>query len=241
MNRTLVVSDLHGIYPLWRQIIESLDETDTLYILGDCGDRGRDGWKIICEALKDPRVVYIRGNHDQMLLDSWREEWYGEDFQCWMSNGGWETYDNMLMCDNYENYLIQLAKTKLYHCYVNKEGQRIHLSHAGFTLMEDDAIPHRDDLLWDREHCLDHCNWWPEENPTDYMVHGHTPVKSSTFKYAILKEPNRYKANETFTVVRYAHGHKIGIDGGCFATGKCAVLDLDTLTETIFEIPNFIP
>jgi hypothetical protein len=107
--------------------------------------------------------------------------------------------------------------------------------------MEDDAIPRRDDLLWDREHCLDHCNWWPEENPTDYMVHGHTPVKSSIFKYAILKEPNRYKANETFTVVRYAHGHKICIDGGCFALGRCAVLDLDTLTETVFEIPNFNP
>ena len=75
MNKTFAVADLHGQYNLWHQIIESLDETDILYVLGDCGDRGPDGWKIIKEALADPRVVYIRGNHDQMLLDSWKTEW----------------------------------------------------------------------------------------------------------------------------------------------------------------------
>ena len=143
--------------------------------------------------------------------------------------------NDVLMDVNYEIYLAQLAKTKLYHCYKNKKGQKIHLSHAGFTLHENDEIPNSKDLLWDREHCWDRCNWWPEENPNDYIVHGHTPTRSSTFKNLLYGAPDQYKLNESATVIRYAHGHKIGIDAGAFSTNKCALLDLDTLQETIFE------
>ena len=234
MNKVYAVADLHGMYNLWRQIIESLDETDTLYVLGDCGDRGPDGWKIIKEALADPRIVYIRGNHDQMLLDSWRTEW--RDNYLWFSNGGYETWDALMMDEKHEIYLMQLARTKLYHCYENKGGKKIHLSHAGFTLHENDEIPNSEDLLWDRDHCWDWCNWWPEENPNDYVVHGHTPTRSSTFKNLLYGAPEQYKLNESATVVRYAHGHKIGIDAGAFSTNQVAILDLDTLQDLTIEI-----
>jgi serine/threonine protein phosphatase 1 len=120
MNKTYAIADIHGQYNLWRQIIESLDKTDTLYVLGDCGDRGLDGWKIIKEALKDPRVIYIRGNHDQMLLDSWKDEWCGYDYYLWMSNGGYSTFDSLMQDTNHEIFLKELARTKLYHCYENR-------------------------------------------------------------------------------------------------------------------------
>lgn len=228
MNKTFCIADLHGMYNLWRQVIESLDETDTLYVLGDCGDRGPDGWKIIKEALADPRVVYIRGNHDEMLLEAWRSDW--RDTYRWLVNGGYETYNDVLMDANYEIYLIQLAKSKLYHCYENKEGQRIHLSHAGFTLTQNDEIPDKEELLWGREHINDHCVWWSEENPNDYIVHGHTYCASGRFD-RVAKE-----LNETRTVGRYCGGHKICIDGRSFMYNKIAMLDLDTLKETVFEI-----
>ena len=238
MNKVYAVADLHGMYNLWRQVIDSLDETDTLYMLGDAADRGPDGWKIIKEALTDKRVIYIRGNHDQMLLDAWRYDWASDDYYMWMYNGGYETFDALIQDEKYETYLIQLARTKLYHCYENKEGKKIHLSHAGFTLLENDEIPNKDDLLWDRYHIDDHCDWWSEENPNDYVVHGHTPTRSSTFKNLLYGAPEEYKLNESATVIRYAHGHKIGIDAGAFSTNKCALLDLDTLQETIFEITD---
>ena len=229
MNRTFAVADLHGIYPLWRQIIESLDETDTLYVLGDCGDRGPNGWKIIKEALADPRVIYIRGNHDQMLLDSWRSEW--RDNYLWFSNGGYETWDALMMDEKYEIYLTQLAKTKLYHCYENKNGKKIHLSHAGFTLMENNEIPSVEDLLWDREHIDMNCAWWPKENPNDYIVHGHTYCASRTC-FGLVDT----KLNDSHTVGRYCYGHKICIDGRSFLTNKIAILDLDTLQDLTIEI-----
>ena len=236
MNKSYAVSDLHGNLKLWDGIKMFLDESDTLYMLGDATDRGPHGWLILQEALKDPRVVYIRGNHDQFILDAWRSDWL--DTHLWFWNGGYETYETLMMDGQHEKTLIQLARTKLYHCYVNKEGQRIHLSHAGFTLMENDEIPDKEDLLWDREHIRDRCDWWPVENPTDYVVHGHTFCGSrSCFSYI------EAEVNETQTVGRYAHGHKICIDGRSFQYNQCALLDLDTLQETIVlttttEMPN---
>ena len=238
MNKTYAVADLHGMYNLWRQVYESLDESDTLYILGDCGDRGPDGWKIIKETLRDPRIVYIRGNHDQMILDSWRTEWC--DAYIWIYNGGYETYNSLLADPDHELYLIELAKTKLYHCYENKEGKKIHLSHAGFTLHENDETPHKEDLLWDRDHIDDHCDWWPEENPNDYVVHGHTGCVSSVFKRSSFAFGD-IEFNKSRTLCRYAHGHKICIDGRAFLSQTIARLDLDTLEEKVFFDSDAFP
>ena len=233
MGRVFAVADLHGVYPLWEQISNYLQEDDKIFVLGDCGDRCRDGWKLIKEVLRDPRAIYIRGNHDQFILDAWRSEW--RDTYLWFCNGGYETYDSVLQDENSEIYLIELSKTKLYHCYENKNGQRIHLSHAGFTLMENNVIPHNYDLLWDRYHITDGCGWWPESNPNDYVVHGHTWCGSrSTFGHI------ETQLNDNKTVGRYCHGRKICIDGRSFRYGRCALLDLDTLTEIEFSIPNFI-
>ena len=229
MIRTFAVADIHGQYNLWRQVIESLDETDTLYILGDCGDRGPDGWKIIKEALKDPRVVYIRGNHDQMLLDSWKEEWSGYDYYLWMSNGGYSTFETLVQDTNHEIFLKELARTKLYHCYENKDEKKIHLSHAGFTLMKNDEIPNSEDLLWDRYHIEDKCEWWSKTNPNDYVVHGHSFCASHSC-FGLIS----IKLNKTKTVGRYCNGHKICIDGRCFSRNQIAMLDLDSLEERIF-------
>ena len=225
-------ADLHGMYNLWKQIKEHLKIDDKLYILGDCGDRGPDGWKIIKEALADPRVVYIRGNHDQMLLDCWKSEWH--DNYLWFYNGGYETFDSILQDENSEKYLIQLARTKLYHCYENKNGQKIHLSHAGFTLHENNETPNKEDLLWDRNHIYDRCDWWPKENPNDYVVHGHTGCVSSTFKRRYAPEGDMIW-NKSMTMLKYAHGHKICIDGRCFTRNQIALLDLDSLEETVFH------
>ena len=227
MNKTYAVADLHGQYNLWRQVIEYLDDSDTLYILGDCGDRGPDGWKIIKEALKDPRVIYIRGNHDQFLIDSWQADWRLDGL--WYYNGGYETFEAASADQWADEYVGMLSRTQYYAKYENTNGQTIHLSHAGFTLMQDDATPLKDDLLWDRYHIGDQCSWWPIENPNDYVVHGHTFCASRS-AFAFIDT----KLNKSKTVGRYCHGHKICIDGRCFLNHRIALLDLDTLTETVF-------
>ena len=227
-----VISDLHGVYKLWEKIKNYLKPEDTLYILGDCADRGPDGWKIIKEVLKDPRTIYIRGNHDQFILDCWKSDW--RDCNLWFYNGGYETYESIALDENAEIFLKELSKSTFYQCYINDKGQRFHLSHAGFTLLEGDNIPDNEDLLWDRYHIDDMCNWWIRENPNDYVVHGHTGCVSSIFKRNSIVMDMEF--NKTKTLCRYAHGHKICIDGRSFISNKIAMLNLDTLKEIVFSI-----
>ena len=64
-----VTTDLHGNGLLWRKIKEKLNIDDTLYFLGDAIDRGPDGLYIMLNMLNDPRVTYIKGNHEQFAID----------------------------------------------------------------------------------------------------------------------------------------------------------------------------
>ena len=68
MNKTYAVSDIHGMKPLWDQIMKYLDPNDTLYCLGDCADRGNDGWEIIKDAIADKRVINPRWYHELAKL-----------------------------------------------------------------------------------------------------------------------------------------------------------------------------
>ena len=45
------ISDLHGRYDRYEKVLEKIQDTDELYVLGDCIDRGKDGLKILNETL----------------------------------------------------------------------------------------------------------------------------------------------------------------------------------------------
>ena len=66
MKRTFACSDLHGQLDLWKQIKSFLNPEDTVYFLGDAGDRGPDGWELIKAIANDSQVVYLKGNHEDM-------------------------------------------------------------------------------------------------------------------------------------------------------------------------------
>ena len=66
------VSDLHGCYDRYRQLLDKLDlgEQDTLYVLGDALDRGPEGFQILSDMASRPQVVGLLGNHEAMALDA---------------------------------------------------------------------------------------------------------------------------------------------------------------------------
>ena len=55
-----VVSDLHGCYDKYREMIEklALKESDLLYVLGDVVDRGPDGIRILLDMNERSNVVF---------------------------------------------------------------------------------------------------------------------------------------------------------------------------------------
>lgn len=71
---TYCISDIHGNINLWCQIKDFINpKEDKLICLGDCADRGLDGWEIITDVLRGVHegwITYVRGNHEQMLINA---------------------------------------------------------------------------------------------------------------------------------------------------------------------------
>jgi serine/threonine protein phosphatase 1 len=95
--KTFVVGDIHGRRAQLASLLEALPRetaSDTLVFLGDLIDRGPDAPGVVSDILamhrENPeRVVTLRGNHEQMMLD-----FIDEDSRLWLSpvTGGEQTF-----------------------------------------------------------------------------------------------------------------------------------------------------
>ena len=229
---TYAVSDLHGCKVFYDAIKAVIKPEDIVYCLGDAGDRGPQPWETLKVCLDDPQFIYIRGNHDEMLLEVMRDALFQDrgpwktysNLQILAYNGGYETYEGWMEEDEYNQrkYYDKLSATPLTALYGNKDNKGIYLCHAGGT----PGIPEqweKDEVLWSRDHFEDE---WPEGRENDYVVHGHTPV--SNF---------RDKDDENlFDVYRYAGGHKINIDTGAKWSGRACLFNLDTMDAIYLEL-----
>ena len=218
--RTLVFSDLHGQYGLWKQIERFIQPDDKVYCLGDCADRGPDGWKIIKEVLNTPNITYIRGNHEQFIID--------EDYSLWRYNGGDPTINasDLDTDKNWDMVRRKLMDTPLIVNYTNNKGIDIALCHAGF---DPKIIQYQDDydLIWDRRHLE---RSWPEGWDNLIVIHGHTPIPYILDYVGVDEKPP--KENRAYW---YCDWHKCCIDMLSFQTKKAIVLDLNTFEEYLFE------
>lgn len=215
---TYACSDLHGCYSLYEQMIKDLKPEDVVYFLGDAGDRGPESYKTICAILDNPQFIYLKGNHEDMLIEC-MEAYLKEDyskryaFDLLEGNGGSQTFEDWVADPNKEQRYEQLKKLEYIVSYINLRGQNVILTHAGFTPKINAKTPSEQYLLWDRNHMDDE---WDEAHFYDiYIVHGHTPIQ------AILS------MNTQQDISKYAGGHKIDIDNASFLTGKAVLFDLD--------------
>ena len=136
-----VTTDLHGNYNLWEQIKAFLKEDDTLIFLGDAIDRGDRGFEIFIEMLEDPRVVYLKGNHEDMMYEAFHDIGpdRGKILKHWTKkdNGGQKTLDNIKSLDlDYDTkveYINTIARLPHYAEYENADGIKFILCHAGYT------------------------------------------------------------------------------------------------------------
>jgi serine/threonine protein phosphatase 1 len=239
-------SDLHGIWSLWEQIRDFCEEDDKLYFLGDAADRGPDGIKIMQDIMKDKRVTYIKGNHEDMLLNyalsiGTFEDRYNDSEYMLLSNGGDSTIKDFLALSKEEqNEIITNIKAMPQEAiFINRKLQRIILNHSGFYSEGTDRADlcwyvNDNPYLWDRRQ-LNERKWKGDKDT--YLVHGHTAA------YSIIKKLNEYARfydkptiniaetewiNNPF-IVNYCEGHKFGIDLASYASKKAVLFDLDEL------------
>lgn len=221
------VSDLHGQLWAWQQVQHHLHKNDTLYFIGDAIDRGPAGIGILFDALTDERVTMMMGNHELMMLDALEsgDRPFNRDYDLWFYNGGRVTHENFrLLPKEDQNYLVNgLRSLPYYLVYTNKLGNKIVLTHSGYTVEEFGAeMTNTHDLVWDRTH------YWGESDLYKSgitVVHGHTP------KPYLMRDCSTDYIDTNGALV-YDYGAKICIDGGVHFTGETVMLNLDTF-ETI--------
>lgn len=228
------VSDLHGMIDLYHQICDFIQPDDIVYCLGDCGDRGDAPWETIKAVANNPQFVYLKGNHEDMLVGAmleylgdprvrkYKKRYDNQNLEMLLAyNGGSDTLQGWIdegADIEWANKLMALPTIALLESNVGL----VIMTHAGFSPMENDAIPDEEDLLWDRNHFAIH---WPEDKESLYIIHGHTPCNYLLDTWGIGCGP-----------LCYANGHKYDIDMGAYATGATCLLDLDTFDEHIFMI-----
>jgi len=154
MDRTLVIGDIHGGLRALHQILERANVTknDTLIFLGDYVD----GWSqspqvidFLIELNQQQNCIFIRGNHDELLLDWLISNDENIDEGMWFKHGGEATvlaYANV--SENKKKVHVGFLNALLdYHL---DEQHRLFV-HAGFTNMNGVKYEYFPKLFyWDR-------------------------------------------------------------------------------------------
>ena len=215
MPNIFVISDIHGHYEEFEQLLNSWNKQDKLVLLGDLIDRGPNSLLVIEKvmALKElygELVTFIKGNHEDMLLNYLHNPI--EKHEHYYKNGGKETMQNFLaplsslqvdsnedevnyVLSHYQPQLQFLSEAPLYKIISD-----VLFTHAGFNSQFDTLEQTTErDFIWVRKHYL-------TKNQTSFVnVFGHTPTKYIHDSNDIwISDDKRY----------------IAIDGGCYMSGQ---------------------
>ena len=258
-------ADLHGRLDIFKKGLKHLNPEDKIYFLGDAADRGPDGWEIIKMILNDDRFVYIKGNHEDLLVKAIKSLGIKEAFDpdainwnknmdLWFYNGGEPTYSAMLIdkipVEEKINIIDKLDSLPFVACYYNAKLQNVLLSHAGCDDCTTADSWDEEKFLWDRDHLMFYDVWTGESN--EIIVHGHTPIELMIeeqahniewYSHLYKKESNLYDTKliepkfwKGTGAYWYGKNHKVNIDTGATWNGHSVLLNLDTWEETIITV-----
>lgn len=220
-----VMSDIHGCYELYRKMLEKISfcEADTLYILGDIVDRGKNGMKILLDAAARKNVICLRGNHDQqaeiLLSNLYRLEEeicpkaLLEVYKMWLSDGGDTTLMEYIKLSEEEQItVVSVLKNSLLSKKIKVNGKDYLLAH---TVPEIERL--QDYEKWSvEEYTLGEPDYEQTYFVDKCIVTGHTPTGLIDAAY----NGRIWKGN-----------NHIAIDCGAVFGGVLGCLCLDTMEE----------
>lgn len=222
-GRILAISDIHGCYDEFRELLAKIDyqpEEDRLYLLGDYMDRGSQSKAVIYKVknlVENHGAIALLGNHDQFFLD-WIDDPV-EGIYRMTINGGldtlvsflgdidintegvetWKAWRDQFVEENEE--IVSFMRKLRYYA----EDSGYIFVHAGIDPELDDwKDTNKHDMIWIRRGFLD-----ADLDMDETVVHGHTPNIDLHGKHDIF-----YREN------------KIGIDGGCAYGGQLNALEI---------------
>ena len=173
MGRQFAISDIHGCASTFRKLVLEgiqLTKDDNLFLLGDYLNKGPDSkgvFDFIFELIDNGfQVKYLRGNHEQYLIDGLKYPWQEIEF---LHHGGFETLDSFgakTIHDIPKKYLEFITALPFYY-----EIENYLLIHAGLNFELTD--PYKDDfsMLNIRKMSVDLGKTGGRK-----IIHGHVPM-----------------------------------------------------------------
>jgi serine/threonine protein phosphatase 1 len=219
MPRLFIIGDIHGCSKTFRKLVLekiAIRKSDKIYCLGDYIDRGPDSKGVIDFIIelrkKGFNIHALRGNHEQLLLESEIDEPAKE---LWLKNGGDKTllsFGVNSIHDLDKEFLDFFNRTK----YIIKTKHFI-LVHAGLNFSSADPLKDKEAILWIRNFTIDN-NYLNGK----LLIHGHTP------------KPRDFIISQPFA-------SPINLDGGCVFKHKeefGSLFALNFFERKLIEVKN---
>jgi serine/threonine protein phosphatase 1 len=223
--KKFVIGDIHGGLKALLQVLKKIncDENDTLIFLGDYVD----GWSespavldFLIELQKKQPCVFIRGNHDELLLDWLLGNNENIDEKLWFQHGGEATvlsYQN-INAETKEKHIQFLQSLQDYHL---DDKNRLFI-HAGFTNMK--GVEHEffkplfywDRTLWETALAID------SQLSKDAITY---PLRLKIYNEIFIGHTPVTKIDETIPVNKACVWN---VDTGAAFKGKLTIMDVDS-------------
>ncbi len=216
--RRFVIPDIHGCARTFRCMLENIihfGKDDRLYVLGDMIDRGPRSKEVLDTILRlrsDGYHVHpLRGNHEEMFLQSCRDRGY---FRVWMLNGGRATLDSFGIEDGcdvplpYRQFISGLPYFIGLPDFV--------LVHGSLNFQIPDPFADTEAILWSRNTTVNR-----QLIGGRRVIGGHTPVSRDEIRYCLSSD-------------------RITLDNGCVykreqGLGSLAALELNSMALYFLE------
>ncbi len=223
-----VMSDIHGEYTAYQKLLEKIDfsDSDELYVLGDCVDRGAEPIKLLQDMMLRHNVYPIIGNHEYMAITVLRQLMKEvteencdallknntlQNLLLWQQNGGNVTLEQFRRLNLEEKYEIleYLSDFSLYE-HIKVSGNEFVLVHAGLDNFAEDRNLSDYELHELIFHSPDYDRVYYKDK---YLVTGHLPTISQ-------------EGNSGQVIMKKNH---IAIDCGKVFGGHLAAVCLNTM------------
>lgn len=222
MNRLFAISDIHGCYrPFYELVVDiiKLTKSDRLILLGDYIDRGEQSKEVIDFIIDLQKEGFdiraLIGNHELMLVDSYYEP---DLMHLWSLNGGLSTLQSFGIADirEIDEHYLEFFNSLDYYLNLGN----VIFVHAGFDDLAPDPFSDKQSMIWE-------CSL-SYHNPLlsgKTIIHGHRP-KTIAYVNRLLSEKSPV----------------IPIDTGCVynkETGYGFLSALELNSMTLFSVANF--
>lgn len=210
--RILAISDIHGCLYSFKGLLKKLNfsKEDQLFLIGDFIDRGDNSKGVIDHIWqlqsKGYSIHCLRGNHEQMLLDSRYNFEQGRDWQVHGGNTTLYSFRAHTIGGIPKEYLRWMDGLPLY-----LEKDNYIFVHAGLNFDMPDPLMGENSMLWIRR-------WYDNINDSwlgnRMIIHGHTPKEKAEIEFMLkVLDKGKVLNIDAGCVFEFAGlGHLCGVD-----------------------------